>query len=154
MAGTEGFEPSTQRLTAVCSANGAMPPYAVRWKQPQTPLLRLSYKRFGILKGFRIALIRYTGYQCDIPHNHLVKGLQCRHRCLEHVHLILCCWKLVIKIVVPWVRRWDSNPRPSAYEADELPTATTPQYIFKLSVRRTSCIPDWFFTESTVKVMS
>ena len=28
-----------------------------------------------------------------------------------------------------WVRRWDSNPRPSAYEADELPTATTPQYI-------------------------
>ena len=76
----------------------------------QKNILNTSYK----------ILIRYTGYQCDIPHNHLVKGLQCKHRCLEHVHLILCCWKLVIKIVIPWVRRWDLHPRPSAYETDEL----------------------------------
>ena len=27
-----------------------------------------------------------------------------------------------------WVRGWDLNPRPSGYEPDELPTATTPQH--------------------------
>ena len=39
-----------------------------------------------------------------------------------------CTWAFMLHLL----RRWDLNPRPSAYEADELPTATTPRcYIIK-----------------------
>ena len=45
----------------------------------------------------------------------------------EHFHFPIKFTVSSLFVGRAWVRRWDLNPRPSAYEADELPTATTPQ---------------------------